>query len=194
MVPGERINASRFETFEQPIHRRLPQTGIDLFEAQSALQHIPYEGFPNADMDMQGNVAAFFNARYSGGHEWGDLHINAFLRPCSPRNERQRTGPLSAQCQHHRFRGVSHPRAGQDFGYRVDASIVASTRDTVRIGNELHAQTLDDRWPGPPAGMMYDYISINGGSRAQLGTFSNGSGSGRDDGVPSLACETIRCG
>ena len=31
------------------------------------MQHIPYEGFPNADMDMQGNkkkVAAFFNGRY----------------------------------------------------------------------------------------------------------------------------------
>lgn len=61
---------------------------------------------------------------------------------------------------------------GQDFGYRAEASIVVSARDTVRLGNELHMETLDDRWPGPPAGMVFDYISLNGATRAQLGTFA----------------------
>src|SRR6202044_4066324 len=50
----------------------------DVCSSDLALQHIPYQGFPNADMDMQGNVAAFFNARYAGGYEWGDLHIVAY--------------------------------------------------------------------------------------------------------------------
>src|SRR5579863_6047180 len=59
---GERINASSFETQNSQFTAAF-RSGLHLFEAQAALQHIPFQGFPNADMDMQGNVAAFFNTR-----------------------------------------------------------------------------------------------------------------------------------
>ena len=61
---------------------------------------------------------------------------------------------------------------GQDFGYRIEADIAASARDTLRLGNELHGQTLDDRWPGAPVGAQFDYVSINSGTRVQLGSFA----------------------
>jgi iron complex outermembrane recepter protein len=168
---GERINASRFETLNSQFTAAY-RSGPHLLEAQASLQHIPYQGFPNADMDMQGNVAAFFNARYTGGYEWGDLRINTYYDHI--RHEMNGNGPdrYPPSLSITGFGEFPTRERGQDFGYRVDASIVASRRDTLRIGNELHAQTLDDRWPGPPAGMMFDYISLYGARRAQLGTFA----------------------
>jgi iron complex outermembrane receptor protein len=167
---GERINASRFETLNSQFTAAY-RNGRHLFEAQLDLQHIPYQGFPNSDMDMQGNLGAFFNARYTGGYEWGDLHVNAFYDHI--RHEMNGNGPdrYPFSVNITGFGEFPTEERGQDIGYRVDAGLIASTRDTVHVGNELHVQTLDDRWPGPPAGMMLDNVSINGGTRAQLGTF-----------------------
>ena len=168
---GERINASRFETLDSQFTAAY-HSGRHLFEAQAALQHIPYEGFPNADMDMQGNIAAFFNTRYAAGYGWGDLHIKAYydhIRHEMNGNAPDRYPPNVSITG---FGDFPTRERGQDFGYRVDAGIVASMQDMVRIGNELHAQTLDDRWPGPPAGMMFDYVSLNNATRMQWGTFA----------------------
>jgi iron complex outermembrane recepter protein len=167
---GERINASRFETLNSQFTAAY-RSGPHLFEAQAAVQSIPYQGFPNADMDMQGNVAAFFNASYAGNYVWGDLHINAYYDRI--RHEMNGNGPdrYPPSLSITGFGEFPTRERGQDFGYRVDASILASSRDTLRVGNELHAQRLDDRWPGPPAGMMFDYVSLNGATRTQLGTF-----------------------
>jgi iron complex outermembrane receptor protein len=168
---GERINASRFETLNSQFTAAY-RSGQHLFEAQAALQSIPYQGFPNADMDMQGNVGAFFNARYAGGYGWGDLHLNAYydhIRHAMDGNAADRYPPSLSITG---FGEFPTRERGQDFGYRADADIVASIRDTLRVGNELHAQTLDDRWPGPPAGMMFDYVNLNGATRTQSGTFA----------------------
>src|SRR5580658_2765173 len=163
---GERIDASSFETQNSQFTAAF-RSGAHLFEAQAALQHIPFQGFPNADMDMQGNVAAFLNVRYTGGYEWGDLHVNAYYDHIHHEmngNAPDRYPPNLSITGFGEFPTVEQ---GQDFGYRADAGIVASPRDTLRVGNELHAQTLNDRWPGPPAGMMFDYISLNDATRTQ---------------------------
>jgi iron complex outermembrane recepter protein len=168
---GERIDASSFETQNSQFTAAF-RSGAHLFEAQAALQHIPFQGFPNADMDMQGNVAAFLNVRYTGGYEWGDLHVNAYYDHIHHEmngNAPDRYPPNLSITGFGEFPTVEQ---GQDFGYRADAGIVASPRDTLRVGNELHAQTLNDRWPGPPAGMMFDYISLNDATRTQWGTFA----------------------
>jgi iron complex outermembrane receptor protein len=168
---GERIDASRFQTLNNQLTAAY-RSGRDLFEVQAALQNIPYQGFPNADMDMQGNVAAFFNTRFEGGFEWGDLHINAYFDHI--RHEMNGNGPdrYPPSVNITGFGEFPTRERGQDFGFRADAAIAASARDTVRVGNELHVQTLDDRWPGAPAGMMFDYISLNNARRAQSGAFA----------------------
>jgi iron complex outermembrane recepter protein len=168
---GERINASRFETLNSQFTAAY-RSGNHLFEAQAALQHIPYEGFPNADMDMQGNVAALFNARYAGDYAWGDLHINAYYDHIGHEMNGNAPDRYPPNVSITGFGEFPTRERGGDFGYRVDASIAASIQDTVRIGNELHAQTLDDRWPGPPAAMMFDYVSLNNATRVQWGTFA----------------------
>jgi iron complex outermembrane receptor protein len=168
---GQRINASRFETSNQRLTAAY-RSGQDLYEAQAALQYMPYEGFPNADMDLTGNVGAFFNARYQGGREWGDMDISVYydhIRHQMNGNAPDRYPPNLDITGFGQFPTLEW---AQDFGYRVKADIATSARDTLRIGNELHAQTLDDRWPGAPAGMMFDYLNINKATRAQLGSFA----------------------
>jgi len=168
---GERINASRFET-QNAQFTAAYRSGTHLVEAQAGVQHIPYQGFPNADMDMQGNIAAFFNTRYTGGYAWGELHINAYYDHIQHEMNGNGPGRYAPSESITGFGEFPTRERGQDFGYRVDAGIVASAQDTFRIGNELHAQTLDDRWPGPPAGMMFDYVSLNHATRMQWGTFA----------------------
>jgi len=168
---GEKINASRFETSNQQITAAY-RSGQNLYEAQVALQYMPYEGFPNADMDLTENTGAFINTRYQGGFDWGAMQINAYydyIRHQMNGNTPDRYPPSLDVTGFGVFPTLER---GQDFGYRVKADIAASARDTLRLGNELHGQTLDDRWPGAPVGAAFDYLSINNGTRTQLGTFA----------------------
>ncbi|MBV8135223.1 MAG: TonB-dependent receptor, partial [Deltaproteobacteria bacterium] len=168
---GEQVNASRFETSNQQVTAAY-RVGQDLYEVQAALQYMPYEGFPNADMDLTENIGAFINARYQGSFEWGAMQMSAYydhIRHEMNGNTPDRYPPSLSITGFGVFPTLER---GQDFGYRVEADIAASARDTLRLGNELHGQTLDDRWPGPPVGARFDYVSINNGTRTQLGTFA----------------------
>jgi iron complex outermembrane receptor protein len=168
---GEKINASRFETSNQQITAAY-RSGQNLYEVQAALQYMPYEGFPNADMDLTENTGAFINTRFQGGFDWGDLQMSAYydhIRHEMNGNTPDRYPPSLDITGFGVFPTLER---GQDFGYRVKADFAASARDTLRLGNELHGQTLDDRWPGAPVGATFDYVSINNGTRTQLGTFA----------------------
>ena len=168
---GAKIDASRFETSNQQITAAY-RNGPDLYEVQAALQYMPYEGFPNADMDLTENIGAFINARYRGRFDWGDLQASTYydhIRHEMNGNTPDRYPPSLSITGF----GVFPTRErGQDFGYRIEADIAIAVRDTLRLGSELHGQTLDDRWPGAPVGAQFDYININNGSRTQLGTFA----------------------
>jgi iron complex outermembrane receptor protein len=169
---GDTIRASRVETSNQQVSAAY-RKGQNLFEAQAALQYMPYEGFPNADMDLTENVGAFINARYQGSRVWGELKFNLYydrIRHQMNGNAPDRYAPAPVSIT---GMGVMPTQErGEDFGYRAEADIVASAQDTLRLGNELHGQTLDDRWPGAPIGMMFDYVNLNHASRTQVGTFA----------------------
>ena len=169
---GEAIRASRYETSNQQISAAY-RNGQNLYEAQAALQYMPYEGFPNADMDLTRNVGAFINLRYQGAYAWGEAKLNLYydhirhqMNGDAP--DRYAPAPLSITG----MGMMPTQERAEDFGYRAEADVIASARDTLRFGNELHGQTLDDRWPGAPAGMMFDYVNINHANRTQWGTFA----------------------
>ncbi len=168
---GERINASRFETSNQQVTGAF-RSGKDLYQIQAALQYMPYEGFPNADMDLTENVGAFINTRYQGGFGWGEIKISAYYDHIHHEmngNTPDRYPPSLSITGFGVFPTVER---GQDFGHRIEADIAAAARDILRLGNELHGQTLDDRWQGAPVGAQFSYVSINNGTRMQLGTFA----------------------
>jgi iron complex outermembrane recepter protein len=168
---GERINASRFETSNQQITAAY-RNGQDLYEIQAALQYMPYEGFPNADMDLTENIGAFINARYQGRFDWGELHVSAYYDHVRHEMNGDTPDRYPPSLSITGFGVFPTLERGQDFGYRIEADIAIAARDTLRFGNELHGQTLDDRWPGAPVGAQFDYVSINDGTRTQLGTFA----------------------
>jgi iron complex outermembrane recepter protein len=168
---GERINASKFATSNQQITAAY-HNGQELYEVRAALQYMPYEGFPNADMDLTKNIGAFINARYRGRFDWGDVQVSAYydhIRHEMNGNTPDRYPPSISITGFGVFPTLER---GQDFGYRVEADLTSAARDTLRFGSELHGQTLDDRWPGAPFGAQFDYVNINNGTRTQLGTFA----------------------
>jgi iron complex outermembrane receptor protein len=169
---GDRILASRIEDSNQQVTFAL-RDGSNMYQAQAGVQYMPYEGFPNADMDLLHNVAEFLNLRYWGDFPWGKVSASGYFD--SVRHEmngdapdRYPPSPVDITSM-----GLMPTREqGKDFGYRVELVIVSSGRDTLRLGSELHGQRLDDRWPGAPVGMMFDYVNLNHASRTQLGTFA----------------------
>jgi iron complex outermembrane receptor protein len=169
---GERIRASRVETSSQEITFAL-RTGSGVTEVQAGVQDIPYEGFPNADMDLTGNIAAFLNLRYRGTTGAGELRIAGYFDTIDHRmngNAPDRYPPTPVDITS--MGDMPTREHGQDFGYRVELDSTRSARDVLRIGNELHVEQLDDRWPGAPLGMPFDYVSLNHATRGQLGTFA----------------------
>lgn len=168
---GERVNASRYETSNQQLTAAY-QRGQDVFEVKIGFQYVPYEGFPNADMDLTGNVGEILSARYDGSYSWGKFAFSVYydrIRHEMNGNAADRYPPTPISIT---SMGLMPTRQrAQDFGYRAKADIALSARDTLRIGNELHGETLDDRWPGTPIKMMFDYVSVNHATRTQLGTF-----------------------
>jgi len=169
---GQRINASGFETSNQQVTAAY-RSGQDLYQVQAAVQYMPYEGFPNADMDLFGNVGAFINARYQGRRDWGELTVSAYynhIRHQMNGNAPDRYAPSPVDITS--MGQMPTRERARDFGYRVEADIAASSQDELRLGNELHAQSLDDRWPGAPIGMVFDYVNLNDATRTRLGTFA----------------------
>jgi iron complex outermembrane recepter protein len=169
---GSRILASRVEDSNQQL-TLASSDGTNVYEAQVGVQDMPYEGFPNSDMDLSGNVAAFGNLRYWGALPFGKLSVSSYFDSVHHQmngNAPDRYPPSPVDIT---SMGLMPTRErGEDYGYRVELAIPSSGRATVRLGNELHGQNLDDRWPGAPVGMAYDYVSLNHASRIQLGTFA----------------------
>jgi iron complex outermembrane receptor protein len=130
------------------------------------VQDRPYEGFPNATMDLTGNLAEFVNGRYRRDFEGGNLTATVYWDHI--RHEMNGDGP-------DRTTGMgdmpSRQRA-QDYGYRLQAEFTLADAATLRLGSELQGQTLDDVWAGAPAGMMDDFIDIDNASRVRLGHYA----------------------
>ena len=168
---GQDVLASRFENTNQQL-ALAARRGEDSYEMKVGFQDMPYEGFPNADMDLSGNRAAFVNLRYRGLFGWGNLNISGYFtnihhEMVGDAPDRYPPPPVNITSM-----GVMPARErGQDFGYRVEADLVHTAHGVLRLGNELHVQKLDDRWPGAPAGMPFDFVNLNHATREQLGTF-----------------------
>lgn len=142
------------------------KNGKDLLVIEGALESIPYQGFVNQRMDMVENEGRLLNARYAGHFDWGILDARAFYHDTKHRMDilaDKKPGEMPMWVD------------GSDAGYSLKAEIPVTASDVVRIGNEFHHQSLDDRWPPVPGSMMMGpdfYKNINDGTRDRLGTFA----------------------
>lgn len=146
-------------------------------------QFIPFQGFPNQRMDLTRNDSIFGNIRYKGDFEWGKLESKFFIEST------QHSMDIGEDKQKLAFAPPNNlmpmETRGRNLGYKIQAEIPLSKRDTLRVGNEYIHNRLNDWWPpvhtntkGPtPAGMYWmmapkDYININNGERERIGTFA----------------------
>ena len=138
-----------------------------------AYQWIPYQGFPNQWMDLMGNNANTYDLSYKGAFGWGALEANAYYHLTQHYMNflADKWGGYAALST----TGMPMHVNDQDYGYNIKATINLGETDVLRVGNELHMQTLNEWWP-PVAGkapMMCcaTFVNINDGQRNVLGTY-----------------------
>lgn len=144
------------------------QSGSNLFEVKAGYQYSPYEGFPNQYMDMTSNRSWFVNGRYSGVFDWGNIEVRANYRDTA--HEMNFLADKGGTADG----GMPMNTDVETAGYSIIAEILASGRDTIRIGNSFHAQWLNDYWPPVPGSMMMGpdtFINVNHATRQRLGGF-----------------------
>ncbi|MGR8930361.1 MAG: TonB-dependent receptor plug domain-containing protein [Gammaproteobacteria bacterium] len=155
-------------------------------------QHVPYQRFPNQRMDLTNNDSIFGNIMHKGIFDWGILESKfyfestmhsmdidgdkhkGFLLPngggvFSPPNDRM---PMETR--------------GRNLGYKIQAEIPYSERDTFRVGNEFHSNRINDYWTpvhtntgaNPTANPAYwmmapeTFYNIHDGERDRLSFFA----------------------
>jgi iron complex outermembrane receptor protein len=147
------------------------QNDRNFISIEGGLHHIPYQGFPNAQMDMVRNYAESLNLHYHRSFEGGGLDAHLFWQGTwhsmnIGRDKSTFPMPMWMPMNTH----------GRDLGYTVKYEVQFGDRHTLRVGNELHRFVLDDRWPAVAGTAPYmgpdTFASINDGRRIRLGTFA----------------------
>ena len=162
-----KVRSSEFAKTDHSLNLAV-QTDIGLFELKGGYHFSPYEGFPNQYMDMTSNKSWFLNGHYAGAFDWGDLDVRAHYRKTDHEmNFLDDKGGTAGG-------GMPMNTEVRQAGYNVKADILLGGAGTLRVGNELQHQWLNDYWP-PVAGSMMmgpnPYINVNGAKRDRLGTF-----------------------
>jgi iron complex outermembrane receptor protein len=145
------------------------QNDGQLISFRYAHQAIPYQGFPNQQMDMLGNNANSFDLSYKGAFGWGRLEGNAYyhitqhyMNFLADRNLSAMPMPMYVN--------------GQDYGANLKAEIDASADDLVRVGSELHLHRMKEWWPPSvpttaPWMCCGTYVNLNNAQRNMLSTY-----------------------
>jgi iron complex outermembrane receptor protein len=144
-----------------------------LFELKAAVQNIPYQGFPNQRMDMTDNDSTRFNLRYIGLHDWGKLEAAAY-------HERTRHSMNFGDDKLYWYgnsanvAGMPMDTEGKNTGFRLQADVIVSERDLIRVGSELQRYRLDDWWDPVANSMMMGpetFWNIRNGERDRYAVF-----------------------
>lgn len=139
-------------------------------EIKGGQQHMPYQGFPTARMDLTDNDAINGNIHYKGLFDWGSLDSKLYLENSS---HTMNFGP-------DRPYGPEMPMntSGINYGYKIQAELPLGLQDTVRFGNELVSSLINDYWPptntNPNINSMMGpntFLNLNNATRDRLGTF-----------------------
>lgn len=162
---GSKVKSTMFETQNHALSISKRTFG-NLFTVQVGGQFIPYQGYVNQYMDMVYNRGLFINGRYEGLFDWGMFEASAFAH-----NIRHTMGFISPD----KTGNMPMDTKATDTGYSLKATITASARDTIRVGNELAYNQLNDWWDPVAGSMMMSpntFININNGHRGRVGTFA----------------------
>ncbi|MDO8288516.1 MAG: TonB-dependent receptor plug domain-containing protein [Parvibaculum sp.] len=162
------VRSSEYKSFNHELTLALRDTN-HYYELRAGQQYSPYEGFPNQRMDMTENRSVHVNGHFVGGYDWGDLDARAYYRHVEHEmNFLDDKGGVADG-------GMPMNVRGNDFGYKLQATINADAANSYRIGSEFHGERMDDWWPAVPGSMMMapdTYHNINGGKRDRLAIYA----------------------
>lgn len=139
-----------------------------LLEIKGGQQHIPYQGFPTARMDLINNDSIFGNVHYKGAFDWGNLDAKLYLENTSHtmdyEADRRAPEPMPMETR------------GRNHGYKLQAEIPFGEQQMFRFGNEFHSSLINDFWPAtsPLPSMMgpNTFFNLNNATRDRVGTFA----------------------
>jgi iron complex outermembrane receptor protein len=166
---GRKVTSTYAQTTDHAITLAAQGAG-NLFVLQAGLHHTPYEGFPNAQMDLVGNYGESLNLHYKRNLSRGLLDTRGFwqgVRHEMNVGKDKSTFPMPMW--------MPMNTHGTDLGYSIKIELPLFDQHTFRAGNEFHRFNLDDNWPavagmapmmGPDA-----FVNINNGHRIQMGIF-----------------------
>ena len=165
-------NVIQSSSFENQNHAAALSFKFDdhLLEIKGGQQHIPFQGFPTARMDLTNNDSIFGNVHYKGLFDWGNLDSKLYLENTSHSMDYgpDRTAPEPMPME----------TRGKNFGYKLQAEMPFGEKkdNTFRVGNEFHSSEIDDFWPPTStfASMMgpNTFINLNNATRDRVGTFA----------------------
>ena len=167
---GHKITSTYSQTTDHTLTLAAQGKG-NLIAVQGGLHHTPYEGFPNAQMDLVRNYGESLNLHYRKSIEHGAFDGRVYWQGAwhtmdVGKDKSAFPMPMVMPMKTH----------GRDLGWSANLDLALSDRHTLQAGNELHRFVLDDRWPAVPGkapGMGPDtFISINDGSRIRLAWFA----------------------
>ncbi len=167
---GHKVTSTYAQTTDHAITLAAQGAG-NLAVLKAGLHHTPYEGFVNAQMDLVRNYAESLNLHYSRNFAHSLIGARVFWQNAwhsmnIGKDKSTFPMPMWMPMNTH----------GRDIGYSVNFESVLPSRQTLRVGNELHRFVLDDRWPavtGKAPMMGPDtFVSINDGRRIRLGTYA----------------------
>jgi iron complex outermembrane recepter protein len=167
-LPLDEVGSSAYKAFNQALDIALRHEN-HLLDLKLAHQHIPYENFPNQRMDMTDNTSDQVNLGYTGQYQWGTLKARAYHE----KTQHEMNFGDDKQFQYATAPGMPMNSEGKNTGLSVNAEILLSERDTLRVGSEYQAYRLDDWWPPSGTGMMSPgtFWNINDGQRDRYALF-----------------------
>ncbi len=172
---GATIKSSSYINQNQAVGLSL-QFNNQLLEIKIGQEHVPFQGYPNARMEMTDNIGSFGNIHHRGTFDWGNLDTKLFLES-SIHVMNFGSDQLAVSANN-----MPMDTRARNLGYKIQAEIPLAQQDVVRFGNEFYGSVLNDFWPavcGPSVCPIYygnmgpnTFINLNNATRDRVGTFA----------------------
>ncbi len=172
-LSGKEVGSTAYKTENHALNLALRQDN-HLLTAKLAVQHTPYQGFPNQHMDMTDNRSNQVNLGYTGQFAWGALEARLY-------HERTRHKMDFADDKLYWYgasknvAGMPMDTEGRNSGAQLKADLPLNERDRLKLGAEFQQYRLSDWWTPVANSMMMSpntFQNINGGQRDRNDLFA----------------------
>lgn len=143
-------------------------------------EHVPFQAYPNARMQMTANDGIYGNVHYNGAFDWGSVDAKLYMENTDHEMD---VGPDQLP-SFLKLPLMPMNSKSRNFGYRLQAEWLMDEQHSIKFGNEFHSHRLHDYWPPVfPDGYdpnnpfscfdmcPDDFLNVNNGIRDRVGTF-----------------------